>query len=46
MKKTISIKSVMRRQYAITKYMDVLIKSKPALKRLNMLYNISKYKVN
>ena len=34
MKKTYSIKKVMRRQYAITKYLDVLIKSKKTLKKL------------
>ena len=35
MKKTYSIKAVMRRQRALEKYLIVLIKSKKALQKLN-----------
>lgn len=35
--KTVSIKSVMKRQYAISKYLKVICKSKQSLKKLSKI---------
>lgn len=41
MKKTPSIKAVMKRQYAINKYLDVLVKSKDAINKLIKNINLN-----